>query len=319
MPSANVNWPVPLTRLNPFYPGQLGGIAGASTETGLRSHCTGTIFYVDPNMPGVSDQRDGTDPTEPLRTVATALTKCQPYRGDVIAVMAANAWYHANPASGYAAYVAEDVTVNVPGVRIVGVFPSGAVGVPWMPGTTGGTCITVNAIDVTIEGFCFLDDGFNSATAIAAIWGGTAFGDNLTVRHCYFDPYLDYAIRLTFSYYTHIHHNRFDNIVVAAINDETASDSDHIVIYRNLFMNCTAAINLPSVSQGHIYENWIHGNPTVANSFINLTGGGNNVVAGNWLGCTLAAGQYNLTCSDATSGSWIRNHCIDGETGAAPA
>ncbi|MCJ7555938.1 MAG: hypothetical protein MUP90_03365, partial [Gammaproteobacteria bacterium] len=85
MPSSNVRWPLPLNRLNPWYPGQMG-VEGGWTETGLRQHCTGAIFYVDPNYPGVNDQRDGTDPTDPLATVAAALTKCQAYRGDTIAV-----------------------------------------------------------------------------------------------------------------------------------------------------------------------------------------------------------------------------------------
>ena len=318
MSSANVDFPLPLNRLNPWYPGQMG-VPGGWTETGLRQHCTGAVFYVDPNYPGVSDQRDGTDPTDPLQTVAAALTKCQPYRGDVIAVMAANYWpIGADATQGYTNRITENVTINVPSVRLVGVFPTGTVGVPWVPATAGGTCITVTAVDVLIEGFCFLDTAARNASAIHAIWGGSSYGDNLTVRHCYFAGNLDYGVRLTFSYYTNIHHNRFDGVLVTAINDETTSDSDHVVIYRNLFMNCGNAIKLLGVAEGHIYENWIHGNGGGTNNFIDLTGGANNLVANNWLGCTLAAGQYNTTCSDATSGSWVRNHCIDGETGAAP-
>lgn len=319
MPSANVDFPLPLNRLNPWYPGQMG-VPGGWTETGLRQHCTGAIFYVDPNYPGVSNQRDGTDPTEPLQTVAAAVAKCQPYRGDVIAVMAANYWpIGADATQGYTNHITENVTINVPGVRLVGVFPSGSVGVPWVPATVGGTCITVTAVDVLIEGFAFLDTAAQNASAIHAVWDGAPnYGDNLTVRHCYFANNLDYGVRLTFSYYCNIHHNRFDNVVVTAINDETTSDSDYITVYRNLFMNCGNAIKLPGVTEAHIYENWIYGDGGGTNNFIDLTGGGRNLVAENWLGCTLAAGQYNATCSDATSGSWIRNRCIDGETGAAP-
>ncbi|HUX76682.1 MAG TPA: hypothetical protein VMY40_08600, partial [Anaerolineae bacterium] len=121
MPSADVRWPMPLTRLNPFYPGQMG-VAGTDTETGLRMNCTGTVFYVDPNYPGVSDARDGTNPTDPLLTVAAALTHCQPYRGDVIAVMANALWVHADHTLGYATPIREEVIVTVPGVSIVGVF-----------------------------------------------------------------------------------------------------------------------------------------------------------------------------------------------------
>jgi hypothetical protein len=317
MPSANVNFPLPLNRLNPVFPGQFG-VPGAWTETGLRQHCTGAVFYVDPNMPGVSDQRDGTDPTEPLRTVSAALARCQPYRGDVIAVMAANYWpIGADLTQGYTARVTENVTVSVPGVRIVGVFPSGAVGVPWVPATAGGTCVTVAAIDVLIEGFCFLDTAARNASAIHAVWtGGTEFGDNLTVRHCFFSGLLDYAVRLTFSYYAHIHDNRFDKIAVTAINDETASDSDYPIIYRNLFMNCGNAIKLPGVDQGHIHENWILGDETGADNYIDLTGGADNIVADNWLGCSLL--QYQTTCTGGAGDAWINNHCTDGDEVAPP-
>ena len=315
MPSSNVAWPGPLTRLQTLMPGQMA-VPGTDTETGLRLHSTGTIFYVDPNYPGVSDQRDGTDPNDPLRTVAAALTHCQPYRGDVIAVMANGLWTHANPASSYRLPIAENVIVTVPGIKIVGVFPSGSLGVPWYPGTTGGTCITVNAIDVLIEGFCFMDAAANNAVAIAAVWGGTVYGDNLTVRHCFFNTNLDYGIRLTFAYYSHIHDNYFDSVNVTAINDETANNSDYIEIYNNRFSMCTNAINLPGVSWGLIRDNWIRGNPAGANNYINLTGGADNIVANNYLGCNI--GQYDSTCSDSNSGAWISNFCTNGPTTAPP-
>ena len=45
MPSANVRWGTPLTRLNPWYPGQFG-VPGTDSETGLRLDSNGTVFYV---------------------------------------------------------------------------------------------------------------------------------------------------------------------------------------------------------------------------------------------------------------------------------
>ncbi|MBU2177520.1 MAG: hypothetical protein KJ556_20700, partial [Gammaproteobacteria bacterium] len=75
--------------------------------------------------------------------MAAALTKCQPYRGDVIAVMAANTNEYRNGALGRLLPISEEVIVTVPGVRIVGVCPSGSVGVWWTPASDGGTCITV--------------------------------------------------------------------------------------------------------------------------------------------------------------------------------
>ncbi|GAH46929.1 unnamed protein product, partial [marine sediment metagenome] len=182
MTGAGVNFAAPLTRLNPWYPGQIG-VEGAWTDTGLRTHSTGTVFYVDPNFPGASDARDGTDPTSPLLTVATAITKCEAYRGDVIAVMGNAGWYYTEGAAGYTTVISEEVTVDVPGIKIVGLAPSAMTNVMWTPASDGGTCITVNECDVLIEGFAFTEGQTYTAVGIAILAqydGATTYGDSLT-------------------------------------------------------------------------------------------------------------------------------------------
>jgi hypothetical protein len=182
---------MPLTRLNPWYPGQFG-VPGAWTETGLRMHPTGAVFWVDPNHPDANDQRDGTDPTAPLATVARALALCQAFRGDVIAIAANDFWTHGSQAD-YALPITESVTVTVPGVRIVGLSQSNTLGVYWQPAAVDGVCITVHAIDVLIEGIGFM--GRTGGTGILAEWdGATTYGDNLTVRYCFFDDAIDEGI-----------------------------------------------------------------------------------------------------------------------------
>ena len=315
--ASNVPWAPVLTRLNPWYPGQMG-VDGTDGNTGLRLDTNGTIFYVDPNAVGVSDGRDGTDPTEPLATVAAALTHCQANRNDVIVVAMNSAWQHANAAVGRATAITEEVTVSVPGVRIVGLCPSSVMGVPWKPVTASGTMITVNVMDVLIEGFCFTDNlGVGNATAIASFWDDPPYGDNLTVRHCYFGTELDYGITLDFSYYSHIHDNYFDSTNVAAIlNLNAEGDPDYASIHDNTFMNCAAAISFLDADNCAIYRNLIYGTAGIANNFINLTGGGGNIVADNFFACTIA--QYDTNCSDATSGVWLFNHCTDGSPVAPP-
>jgi len=293
-------------------PGQFG-VSGAWTDTGLRLDTNGTVFYVDPNAVGVSDLRDGTDPTEPLQTVATALLRCEAYKNDVIVVASNSAWEHGNTAVGRATPVREEVTVSVPGVRIVGLAPSSSQGVVWEPVTASGTMITVNAMD------CFHDDtaSLGNATAITAAWDAPPYGDNLTVRNCFFGEDLDYGITLDFSYYVDIHNCYFDNIQVAAIHSlDVAGDPDYARIHDNQFLDCTAAIDLEDSGACAIYRNLIYGSAVGTNNFIDLTGGANNIVADNWLACTIA--QYNTTCSDATSGAWINNHCTNGDPAAPP-
>jgi len=323
MPGTNVSWPIPLIRLNPWYPGQFG-VPGTDSETGLRTDTHGAIFYVDPNAVGVSDQRDGTDPQHPLQTVATAITKCQPYRGDVIAVMANNSWQYGNTADLRTTAIAEEVTLNVPGVRLVGVA-SGGQGVYWYPVSNGGTCITVTAIDCTIEGF-FLSEGptYTGCDAIDCEWDGTTlYGENLTVRHCVFDDTVDTAIQLEYSWYCNIHHNWFLECDVYGVYTAAAGSACYAVdIHHNYFTDVgTAAIALLGGADANlIRDNWIYNGNAEAgaaatNQGINTTGGANNIITNNYLSCLLpvpANGDLDDLNTAAATDAWIGNHCLNG-------
>ena len=318
---SNVNWPVPLIRLNPWYPGQFG-VPGTDNETGLRTDSHGAIFYVDPNAVGVSDGRDGTNPNDPLETVGAALTKCQPYRGDVIAVMANNSWQYGDPSDLRATAIAESVTVTVPGVRIVGVA-SGGQGVYWSPAAALGTCITVHAIDVTIEGFFFTGGAFGG-TAISSVWDGiTTFGENLTVRHCVFDDTIDTGVQLEYSWYCDIHDCLFQGCDAYGVYTAAAgSGTAYTRIHNNSFIDCaTAAIALlGGADDNFIYGNRIYnGNAQAAgvatNEGINTTGGARNMVTGNWFSCLLtvpAAGDIDDLCTGSATDAWTGNYCTNG-------
>lgn len=329
MPGTNVMWPLPLTRLNPWYPGQFG-VPGTANETGLRQHSTGAIFYVDPNFPGVSDGRDGTDPNSPLLTVATALTKCQPYRGDVIAVMANNSWQYGDATDGYATAISEEVTVDVPGVKIVGVAPSG-MGVYWYPASNAGIQITVAAIDVTIEGFVFSEGPtYAGCNPIYCEWdGATLYGENLTVRHCVFDDTVDNAIQLEYAWYCNIHHNMFWQCDVYGIYvDVAGSGVAYCDIHHNTFYDCdTAAISLLGgcddnvVRSNRIYNRNAQGAAAAANEGINTTGGTRNMVTDNWFSCLLpvpANGDWDDLNTAAATDAWVGNHCMNGPTVTNP-
>lgn len=330
MPSANVQWPIPLVRFPTLFPGQFG-VPGTDNERGLRSDAHGTVFYVDPNATGVSDARDGTDPEAPLATVAQALTLCQAYRGDVIAVMANGAWTYAAGVNRTLP-VAEEVEITVPGVRLVGVFPSSSVGVVWTPASDGGTCITVSAIDVTIEGFIFSEGAtYTGCTAIYCEWdGATLYGENLTVRNCYFDDTVDIAIQLEYSWYCDIHHNIFSQCDTYGVYaDAAGSGTAYNQIHHNWFQDIdgTAAIALLGGSDDNeVFENRIYNqdaeNGAVAtNQGINTTGGTRNFVHHNTLSCLLpvpANGDYDDFCTAAASDAWIQNYCLDGPSVTNP-
>jgi len=324
MPGPNVSWPIPLQRLPPWYPGQMG-VPGTDSETGLRTDTHGTVFYVDPNAVGVSDQRDGTNPQDPLQTVAAAITKCQPYHGDVIAVMANNSWQYGNPADGRVTAISEEVTLDVPGVRLVGISSAGQ-GVYWYPASNGGTCITVTALDCTIEGFMFSQGPtYAGCNAISAIWDGlTLFGENLTVRHCVFDDTVDTAIQLEYSWYCDIHDCLFLECDAYGVYTAAAgSGTNYTSIHDNYFENCaTAAIALlGGATDNQIYNNRIfngnaQGAGVATDQGINTTGGGNNTIANNWLSCLLpvpANGDLDDLCTAAATDAWISNWCMNGQ------
>ena len=328
MPSADVRWPIPLWRQHPWYPGQLGGVPGVDTETGLRAHSTGAVFYVDPNYPGVSDARDGTNPTNPLATVAQALTLCQAYRGDTIAVMANDSWEHGGHGQGYTLPIQESVEITVPGVRIVGVCPSGGLGVYWQPAAADGICISVFACDVTIEGIAFVGDG--GGTGVFAQWAGTNLGDNVVIRHCFFNDDLDEGIILEESWYADIHNNMFDEVQSYGVyNNPATADPAYARIHHNWFHDIPiGAISMEEADRCHVYENYIYntlaasGNAgTVANCLINFTNGSRNLVHHNTLSCVLPAAvawDYDATCTAAGNDSWNSNWCMNGPSVTNP-
>jgi hypothetical protein len=249
------------------------------------------------------------------------------------------------------------------GIRIVGVS-SNPRGVCWSPAATGEAALTVDAIDVLVEGFCFQPvAGVANAIGIFARWDSTSnyYGDNLTVRGCHFSSGLDHGIVLDFSYYTQIYGNYFDGAAVADIvNTGVIGDPDFLIVCDNVFRDVLTAMDLPStdymviegnkvlnganglimslgmnniiqrnkfitdtvaISGRSANDNIISGNeidstPAGVDNFIDLAGGTGNLVADNWLACTIL--QYDTTCSDGASGMWVRNHCQDGETAANP-
>jgi len=325
MPSSDVLWNLPLVRQKIFYPGQFG-VPGTDSERGLRTDVNGTVFYVDPNASGVTDLRDGTDPECPLQTVAAALTHCQPYRNDVIAVMANGAWqygenlYRTTP-------VTEQITVTVPGVRIVGLYPPGSVGVPWVPTANGGVMITVEALDVLIEGFAFTS-GTYSGDAIYAEWdGATKFADNLTVRNCVFDDTVDKAIQLEYAWYCDIHHNWFVECDEHGVYiDPAGSGAAYSHIHDNIFHDCAVAMALSGLDNSWVVENIVYNSSAQSGAAatdegILTTGGQSNIVARNIISCLLpvpANGDYDDLNTAAATDAWIGNELMNGPSVTNP-
>jgi hypothetical protein len=65
---------LPLTKLEPFYPGQWG-VVGSDDPLGIRTNPQGIVWYVDGSHPLANDDNDGTSPDAPLETIQAAIIK----------------------------------------------------------------------------------------------------------------------------------------------------------------------------------------------------------------------------------------------------
>ena len=297
-------------------------VVGFDKDTGIDSQSYGApgarIFYVDQNNTQATDYGNlGQDPTVPLATVAAAVALCRDHMGDTIEVAANDAWQYAPGNRPTAIVESLVIPYTKGGIRIVGAGTN-PLGVQWEPADDSEACITVRAIDVLIEGFLFTSPNNTGATGVHCEWGVTAtdFGENLTVRGCMFYD-IDYAITLDYSWYCQLYGNSFDSVAIAAIlNTSVTGDAEYLAIHDNSFLDCALAISLEDSDHNFVYNNRINGNENGTDNFIDLTGGNDNMVADNYLACTIAL--YDVTCSDATSGAWLNNHCTNGDTTAPP-
>jgi hypothetical protein len=296
------------------------GVPGSDARLGLQTVTQGAVFYVDRYHGDANDSNDGTNPNAPLLTIQGGVNKCAAFHNDTVSISPGNSWqYGALPlVNPYA----EEVVINTPGIRLVGVHPSSVNGVVWTPAQDRGTCLTINALDVLVEGFIFTGGVYISPTAIVAYWdGGTIKGDNLVVRNCVFESEVNTAIDLRYVWYADIYQNCFwFNPLGIYANPGFFAPSD-LQIHDNLFHECGNALDLVNVEYSFIYRNLIYCQAAAlginaANRGINTMNGTGNLVNDNTFSCLLA--RYNDFCTAGNMDAWVNNHCIDGPTIANP-
>ena len=300
-------------------------ILGFGPDTGVQAKAFGApgaqIYYVDPNNPSAFDLNNfGQSPDAPLLTIQAAVNLCRAYRGDTIVVAPNDAWQFAAQVRNTPITEAVIIPASKGGIHIVG-MATNPMACTWSPPANNGVALTVHATDVLVEGFLFYPGSFTGCTAIVAEWDSTPgvdrFGENLHVHHCFFPNELAIGISMDFSWYCAIHTNYFEGLGTAAIlNTSVVGDADFCHIEENHFKDCVLAISMPGADGCHVYHNWLNGDPTGTNNFIDLTGGQDNLVSTNYLSCSIV--QYDTTCSDAGSGSWLDNVCNNGWPAAPP-
>jgi hypothetical protein len=167
----------------------------------------------------------------------------------------------------------------------------------------------------------------NNETAIVADYEDY-YGDNLTVRHCYFDEDVQIGVNLRYSWYADIHDCLFESCTYGVYNVTGDGDAAYARIHDNCFQDCgTGAIWLPDADRCFIYRNQLYNSDAeagiaAANVFINTGNGSRNLVSQNVLGCLLPAGangDYDDTCSASATDCWVQNYCLNGPSTTNPA
>ena len=312
---------LPLVRLYPWYPGQMG-VAGSDVQRGLRWAPEGIVLYVDENHPNATANNDGTDPENPINSVQTAVNRLISFatafasslEGSVIVVAAE-------------ATIAE--TVTVPATAPTGCTILGAGGSnhqpTWTAATAAGTALTILQTGWTVEGFTF--EAGTEGHSIDLVGTGSTGAYKTTIRNCRFDGLWGGLYGVTFSGAPHrvvIENCEFlewrspgGAAFAIIVLDSSDSNPYECHIRNNVFwenenhIGSLAADRAWNVSTftGNIFH---EGELITATLMLDLRGGsrGNNIVVGNYF-----CGDYSNTggyyANAGSPGNWVGNFAED--------
>jgi len=183
--------------------------------------------------------------------------------------------------------------------------------------------LQIQALDVTVDGFCFWS-GPGTCNGILCDWAGpTKFGENTIICNNTFTDDCDTAIQLEYTWYVDIFNNRFqqcNNYGIAV--SVSGSGVQYLRIYDNWFNDCTGpAMYLNNCDNGiirsnHIFNTVAQATGTCTNLGINTALGSYNLVEDNYFSCVLA--KWDEFNSGAATDAWIFNHCQNGEATSNP-
>ena len=268
---------LPLTRLTPWYPGQMG-VPGSDVSLGLRTAPQGNVYYVDNTHLNATAVADGTDPNYPLTTIDIAIGKCTANHHDLIVV-----------GSNHAESIATAAAINcdMAGIRIVGVGTG--QNRPRISFTNALSTIAIAAANVTIENLLFLV-GIDSVAVMIDV-----NADDFTLLNCEFRENTAVAMQW---------------LTAIDINGGGANLADRAKIAGCKFVSEAAganhAIEIGAVEDGiELVGNWISGDYAVAgiHSGSVLT---NLLLAGNYIR-NINAGDWAVELSAAATGMAIGN------------
>ena len=314
---------LPQVRMQPWYPGQMG-VSGSDVQRGLRWEPAGIVLYVDENHPGATAVGDGTDPENPLTTIAVAITNLIAFatatadslEGSVIVVAAEST-------------IAETVIVPPTAPHNCMILGAGASAhaPTWAAATAAGTALTLRVEGWTIDGFTFETGAEGTAIRLDEVPGSSYSAYQTTIRNCRFDGLWGGLYGVNFAGAPHrvtIENCEFLEYRSAAgdafaimVTDSTHTNPYECHIRNNIFwenenhIGSLGAIRGFNVSTftGNIFH---IGELIAATLMLDLRGGsrGNNFVVGNYFqGDYSNTGGYYAHAGDP--GMWVGNIAED--------
>ena len=321
---------LPQIRQAPWYPGQMG-VSGSDVQRGLRWAPQGIVLYVDDEHNNATADADGTDPENPLTTIALAIARLTAFATSMATSLEGSVIVVANEAT-----IAESVIIPLTAPKnctILGASQGGIQAPTWTAAIAAGTALTIQQEGWTIENIKFVAGA--AGTSVQLFCTALGVGAHRTViRNCYFDgawaglyginlvgaPYDIRVLNCEFREY-----RRNDTTAHAIITTAAPWANAYMcVVAGNLFwenenhvgsVGDALGFNL-SVFQNNVFH---EGLLIAATRKLDLRGGtrGKNIVTGN-----LFCGDYSNTggywAHAVAPGSWVGNFAEDvgeGEVG----
>jgi len=309
---------LPLIRLQPWYPGQMG-VDGSDTPRGLRSQSSGIVLFVDNGHPNANTVNDGTDPENPVSTIAAAMARLvvwhaltsTPAEGSTIVISPGT--YTDNITIANATYP-EDCT-------IIGAS-SNKFGVIWNPAS--GDALTIDQGGWVVDGIHFQPAA--DGAGVKLTWDAGSGGEDAVIQNCFFDGLWGtglYGIEFEGAPANVTIQNcrfaEFDTAQTAIVVTDTSTASVYQAhILGNTFQECVEYIDVVGaigfnacVIAGNYFCR-ATGDLGATTTYINLGTGslGYNLVTGNSFdGDYSNTGGY--TAESHTLDNWVGNFAFD--------
>ena len=313
---------LPQIRQAPWYPGQMG-VSGSDVQRGLRWAPQGIVLYVDDEHNNATADADGTDPENPLTTIALAVARLTAFATSMATSLEGSVIVVANEAT-----IAESVIIPPTAPKNCTLLGAGGgIDAPtWTAATAAGTALTIRQSGWTVEGFHFNAGVAGIGIQLEWVPASGYVGNRCVIRNNYFEGLYQglYGIVLFGAPYdTRIVGNEFreytrDNTTAfAIITTNTAEANPYMnVVKDNIFWeneNHIGSIdNLRALSLSYITGNMFHeGLGIAATIMLDLRGGeGENIVTGN-----VFCGDYSQPggywANAGAPGNWVGNFAED--------